>query len=371
MTKKVPFIKPKLPPASLIAQDLEQINLNNYYSNNGPFYHAFKEKIEAYLGDGIHAVIVSNATAALMIAMKVVFGDKSHTRKKYIAVPSFTFAASPLAIHWRGYEPLFVDVRLGSGQPDLEKFDQLDDSVKKDIAGVVLVNNFGIGMEDLDKWSQYLNKRNIPFIIDSAPGFGSTYPDGSLLGGGGKCEIFSFHATKPFGIGEGGLLTTKDHKLAEAFERLKNFGFDDHKDIVEFGMNAKITELDCAIGLRVLENYEETLKDRRRSYRLFEKHLFTETSFLPRAETAAIQFATVLIEQKDKYLRVLRNLRDHGVEAKTYYAPPLHHSKLFRDSARGDMFNTDTISQQVISLPVHPDMSSGLIRDICGIVKEA
>mgnify|MGYP001174154219 CR=1 FL=1 len=366
----VPFIKPQFPNPSDIADDLEKIYNNNFYSNNGPFYEKFKQEIQSYLGNDLQAVITSSATSALMIAIKGIFGERT-SRKKYVAVPSFTFAASPLAIHWCGYEPLFFDIEVDSGQPSIESFKKINRRYRNKIAGVVLVNNFGIGMSNLHAWQQYLNSQNLLYIIDSAPGFGSIYPNGDKLGGGGLCEVFSFHATKPFGIGEGGLITTKNKKLATKLESLKNFGFNKDKDVVNYGINAKITELDCAIGRRVLKMYDKTLDDRRTTYRLFERYLGESVEFLPRADTASIQFATIIVSDNVRRKNILHNLKKSGVEARTYYAPAVHKMSIFRNAKKGTLSNTETLSERVISLPVHHGMSKQLIEKICKVIRES
>ena len=92
MNPRVPFIKPKLPDVDDVAADLRRIYANNYYSNNGPIYFEFRNAIEQYLGQGLHAVIVANATTGLQLAVEAVFG--SRRPKKYIAIPSFTFSSN-------------------------------------------------------------------------------------------------------------------------------------------------------------------------------------------------------------------------------------------------------------------------------------
>jgi dTDP-4-amino-4,6-dideoxygalactose transaminase len=366
--KHIPFIKPSFPEPSLISQDLEKIYTNNYYSNNGPVYFEFKEKIEQYLGQGLHAVVVSNATAGLMISIQAVFKPKSNS-KKYIAIPSFTFAAGPLAIKWCGFEPLFFDVDVDTAQPSLDSFKTILGQYKNELAGVVLLNNFGIGNRQIDKWTKLLLEEGLLSIIDSAPGFGSTYENGNLIGGATECEIFSFHATKPFGIGEGGLITTKNKELAEELESLKNFGFDDRKTTIFMGTNAKITELDCAIGLRILANYSDRLTDRRKTYDIFESKLrkVPGVSFLPNAASAAIQFASIMVPA-DKQKTILDTLKDGGVEARSYYAPGVHESPLFKNAPKVNLPHTQQLSQTIISLPVHPHMDKEDIHYICDII---
>lgn len=366
--KNIPFIKPNFPEPHYIVGDLERIYANNFYSNNGPIYFEFKDALEKYLGRGMKAVVVNNATSALLILIRAVFGSQVNN-KKYIAIPSFTFAAGPLAIKWCGFEPIFFDIDAKTAQPSIASFENVLKIYEKDLAGVVLVNNFGIGNREIDKWGSLLDAHNLKYIIDSAPGFGSTYDNGEPLGGKGVGEVFSFHATKPFAIGEGGLITTRDETLASRLEELKNFGFDDHKQTIDLGINAKITELDCAIGLQVIRVYGEVLKDRRNSYNKYVDILRVNSGieFLPNANAAAIQFATIKVPAH-KRQQVLGRLREGGVDAKTYYAPAVHTFPFFKSCPSVKMPDTEEISSRVISLPVHPRMDTKDIEYICKIV---
>lgn len=367
----IPFIKPNFPNPKLIADDLDKIYQNNYYSNNGPFYHKFKQSLEGYLGQDLHCVIVSNATQALLMSIQTIFKSPAQIkRKKYIAIPSFTFAAAPHAIRWCGFEPIFFDINSNDAQPSLSSFKEVVAEYGHDLVGVILINNFGIGNEDIDIWDKYLKNIKLPYIVDSAPGFGSTYNSDRLLGGYGECEIFSFHATKPFGIGEGGLITTKNKDLADRFEKIKNFSFDEKRDIHELGTNAKITELDCAIGLRVLEKYQTTLESRRESYAYYESKLSGKVSFLPRAATAAIQFASIITDTSKQRENILDRLHKEKIEARTYYAPAVHTFSFFNAAKKVNLYNTELLSSRILSLPIHPDMSKVLIDRICNVIIE-
>lgn len=365
---KVPFINPKLPEPDELVEDLKRIYKNNYYSNNGPVYFEFKKSLEEYFNqNGLHAVIVSNATLALMMAIHAIFGEPKNG-KRFVAIPSFTFAAGPLAIKWCGYEPVFFDIGEQTLQPSIDSFKEVLDNYGDRLAGLLLTNNFGIGNSNIDEWESLLSDVGIPMMIDSAPGLGSTYTDGKLIGGRGDSEIFSLHATKPFGIGEGGLITTRNESLAKRYELLKNFGFDEQKQTVDLGFNAKITELDCAIGLRILSHYDDILSDRRKSYLYYKNKLKKhDVSFLPRAETASIQFATILVSP-EKRPKVLGALSSGGVEARTYYAPAVHEFPMFKHDHKVSLGATEVVSKKVVSLPVHPNMSERTIDYICDII---
>lgn len=367
MRDRIPFIHPKMPSASEIKDDIERIHKNNYYSNNGPVYYEFKEALEKFLGNELHAVVISNATVGLMIALEAIFG-KFKGKRKYIAIPAFTFAAGPLAIRWAGFEPYFFDVDAVSAQPSLESFREVLADVGDELAGVVLINTFGISFADFDEWEKCLENADLEYIVDSAPGFGSEYNNGKLMGGRGKTEIFSFHATKPFGIGEGGLMTTTSNELALRYESMKNFGFDATKQTVELGFNAKITELDCAIGLHILANYKETLSDRRKTYRLYEELLSNGSiSYLPKAGTAAIQFASIIVPESERDV-ILSRLDRHNIEARTYYAPSVDTFPLFAMCRKTKLYGTEKLSKTIISLPVHPNMPRETVEYICNVI---
>ncbi len=366
MSNRIPFIKPEFPHIEEVKEDLQQIYDNNYYSNNGPIYYKFIEEMSAYLGQSLRIVALNNATSALMLAMKACFKPE----EKYVALPAFTFPAGPLAAQWCGYIPLFFDIDKETLQPSISSIKKIYKEYGQNIAGILLVNEYGIGNAQIDEWESLSQELGIPLIIDSAPGIGSTYPDGKLLGARGDCEIFSMHATKPFGIGEGGLIATKNKNLVDKIESLKNFGFDERKLTYIEGLNAKITELDCAIGLRLLKNYGNVLTRRRKVYLTYERLLKDKVRFIPFAERASIQFATILVN-KDKRDKVLAELNNHKIDARTYYAPPLHYHPLFKDNPREDLKNTEEISQQVISLPVHNDMTTNTVEFICDVVEGA
>ena len=366
MAPKIPFIKPKFPEPEELIDYIKRIYKNNYYSNNGPMYVEFKAAIEEYLGNGTKAVVVANATLGLMLAIHANI-KRTSPEKKYIAIPSFTFAAGPLAIRWCGFEPLFFDINEHS-QPSLPSFKAVLDKYADQLAGVFLINDFGIGNQEIGQWEQLLSEKNLPFIIDSAPGFGSTYADGGFVGTRGICEVFSFHATKPFGIGEGGLIVTQDPDLAEELESLKNFGFNDQKQTTGLGINAKITELDCAIGLCLLKKYPDMLVDRRKSYQRFRANLESgQVSFLAGAETSAIQFVSIMVDEQ-KRPKLLELLKEGGVEARTYYAPAVHTFPFFADCPKTDLSITESMSRRIISLPLHPNMPAETIDYICTIV---
>ena len=209
---RIPFVRPTMPAAHEVGQMFQEIGQANWYTNFGPMEQRFRAGITGYLGRDIGVATVANATVGLIAALAALLprGDGSAG----IAVASFTFAAGPQAIMWHGYRPEWIDVDPVSLQPSVDSCERAL-AAGASVRAVLLTNTFGIGGADLDAWEALCAREGIPLIIDSAAGFGSRYPDGELLGHRGDCEVFSFHATKPFGIGEGGAIVSHRPEVIE------------------------------------------------------------------------------------------------------------------------------------------------------------
>ena len=187
--------------------------------------------------------------------------------RKLIAVPSFTFTATACAIRWAGFEPLFVDIEPDSWQLAPEALAQALDRYEGCVAGVLGCSTFGTAAPTAvrDRWRRLCADADMPLLIDSAAGFGGLDDGGRPLGAQGDTEVFSFHATKPFAIGEGGAVVTSDPDLAERITRLINFGIDpETRTSATVGLNAKMSELHAATGLAMLDRFTDVL-DRRRA----------------------------------------------------------------------------------------------------------
>jgi dTDP-4-amino-4,6-dideoxygalactose transaminase len=352
----VPFIRPVFPSATMLSADLAEIVDANWYTNFGPKERKFASSIAAYIGEGYHAATFANATIALIAAISTILGRGDGLR--YIIVPSFTFAAGPEAIEWCGYRPLFVDIESSSVQPSLSRVREALRDFSGELAAILLSNTFGIGNPDIDDWEEFARGLGIPLVIDSAAGFGSMYGDGARVGTAGTCEIFSFHATKPFAIGEGGAVVTRDPDLTARLMEFTNFGFRDGMGAVALGINGKLQEISAAVGLRQLETFGEALESRRSVLRYYMGELASAVEFPLAIEDSSVCFATMLLPSKNTRDRARTALQRRDVEARTYYSPPVHRQPHFAHAAQlGDLAITDSVVDRVLSVPVYQDMS--------------
>ena len=208
----------------------------------------------------------------------------------------------------------------------------------------------------------------MPLLVDSAAGFGAGAADGLAVGAQGDAEIVSFHITKPLGIGEGGAVFA-GAELAERMHRLANFDFDEHRSARSpWGLNAKLDELHAAVGLAVLDTFDDDLARRRRhAERLLGA---IGPGLTPQAghEWGTYQFVPVVTPDGDTRERILK-LADGRVELRTYYEP-LHAMAAFAPFARhGSLEVTESLGQRSLSLPMATGLSDGAIAAVAEVCR--
>lgn len=368
MSFEIPFIRPMFPDSALIGQDFDAIATSNWFTNFGPREREFRSAIATYLGDGgLQAVTFSSATTALLGALHAVLGRGDGVRQ--IVVPSFTFAAGPAAIEWAGFCPLLIDIDEDSLQPSLADARSALEQPGHTVAAILLCNTFGIGNAAIADWEELAQEHAIPLVIDSAAGFGSQYQDGNPVGTAGVCEVFSFHATKPFAIGEGGAIVTRDPALAQRLTSFQNFGFQAGAGAVTLGLNGKLQEINAAIGLRQLIGFDEAVASRRSTLLKYRDALHHVAHFPEGIERSSVCFASIVMPSRSDRDSRLEALSNGGVEARAYYAPPVHVQPHFAGLPRvSSLAVTESVVDRILSLPVHQDMAHEDVRRVISLV---
>jgi dTDP-4-amino-4,6-dideoxygalactose transaminase len=349
------YQRPELPPLNEVARYYALAEEARFYSNGGPCCERLASRLADYIGD-VRCIPVGNCTLGLIAAIRGLCGTPAG-RRKLIAVPSFTFTATACAIQWAGFEPLFVDIEPDSWQlaPDAlaEALARYDGCV----AGVMGCSTFGTAAPASvrDRWRQLCADADMPLLIDSAAGFGGLDDDGHPLGAQGDTEVFSFHATKPFAIGEGGAVVTSDPDLAERITRLINFGIDPHtRTSATAGLNAKMSELHAATGLAMLDRFTDAL-DRRRATARQLQTLFSSKPLTYQAgsDSSTWQVFQLLMPTPRSRQRALTLASAHNIEVRTCFDPPLHRHPAFdRAEIAGDLAVTDHVAARTLSLPM-------------------
>lgn len=368
---RVPFQSPVLPAVSGIERYLEASREVRWFSNFGPCNESLAERLAAYVGGGLHCVPASSGTDGLVASLQAL----AHLDRKYVVIPSFTFVATLVAARRCGLEPVFSDVDERSWQLDPSCLRTTLDALGDSVAAVVPVSAFGAPppIEIRDAWVTCCAEAEVPLIVDSAAGFGARDETGARLGGQGLAEVFSFHATKPFAIGEGGAVMTRDPEVAERVRRMVNFDFDENRvPRSDRGINGKLSELHAATGLAVLDIFESLLHARRtRANRLRQLVLPLSLTFQAGCDGSPWQFVPALAPDRATRDRVLASCANSGIEVRRYYEP-LHWFGAFADvPAPAGLEVTEWVADRALSLPLASDMSAEAIDLVASTVGAA
>ena len=243
--------KPYLPPAKKYKKYIDRIYGSGWITNNGPLYTELSSRLSDYLGVK-NFVLVANGTLALNISYKLL-----NLEKTVITTP-FTFVATTSSIVWNGSNVLFSDIDYATF--NLDPF-HIEDNLSDSCQAIIPVHVFGNACE-IDEISKVAIRNNLKVIYDASHAFGVNYKDKSILSYGDISTI-SFHATKIFHTIEGGGIVIQDDDLFEQAKRIINFGYNSDDDIIDVGINAKMSEFHAAMGLAVLDDIEYIISRRK------------------------------------------------------------------------------------------------------------
>ena len=240
----IPVMQPRLPTVGEVQSLLEEMDHVRQYTNYGPLVQRLEFEYSKFFGvDPKQIVALQNATLALTGAISV-----SAPTKWY--VPDYTFAATPLSVVAANKELVLVDINPLDLKIDLSL---LADEADVEILGLVPVMPFGSPIE-LSSYSRFPN-----VVIDAAASIGTPMPDfGSLREN--WYVVFSLHATKILGCGEGAIVICGSVEKARELRSWSGFGFKATRKSEIVGTNAKMPEMSAAYALTALRLYAQELE---------------------------------------------------------------------------------------------------------------
>ena len=342
--KPIPLMKPLLPNRCALSPYLAEIDANRWYSNFGPLERRFEKQLAEHFSLAERQVVcTSSGTQALGISIK----SAAQSPIGYCVMPAFTFVATAHAAVAAGLEPYFVDVDRETWALDpntvLRSLPQLDAPV----AAVIAVAPFGAAI-DAAAWDTFHKSTGIPVLIDAAAGF-DTVKCGSVP------VIISLHATKVFGIGEGGVVLCQDERLAELIRAGRNFGFMGERAAETQGTNAKLSEYAAAVGLAAYSLWCET----RAAYRqiaLMYAEVFAGMkgfAFAPGfSGDSALSTCNILLE-KPIARDVIATLAGQGIEARQWWNLGCHNEPIFARCKKESLEVTDFLCGRIVGLPFY------------------
>jgi hypothetical protein len=316
MDKKPIYVTmPSLAPLEEYVELLKGVWERGILTHNGPFVQQLENDLCEKL-DISNFVAVSNGTIALQMAIKAL------ALKGEIITTPFTWIATVSAIKWEGCTPVFCDIDPETLNIDPTKIEAL---ITDKTVAIMPVHVFGNPC-DVDAIEAIAKKHNLKVIYDGAHAIGSTYNGKSLLEFG-DITATSLHATKLLNTAEGGGCITVNSQLHEKLKRIRFFGHNLDKDIVEDGFNGKLTEVHAALGIANLKYYDEVLNDRKEKYNLYKEVLSNITSFTFQKEkqgTPNYSYFPVIFESEAQLLQVERALNVENIYPRRYFYPSVN-----------------------------------------------
>jgi perosamine synthetase len=286
-----------------------------------------------------HAVAVSSGTAALHLAVKALGlapGDE-------VLVPAYTFPATANVVALSGLKPVLVDV-----DPETMNIDPSRVSPGPRTRAIVAVHLFGrpARLEQLP---------GLPVLEDAAGALGARRA-GRACGGLGLLGCLSFHPRKIVTTGEGGAVTTNDDAIAAAVRHGRNHGWRSLSppDMPVAGVNYRLSDVLCAVGLPQLRRLDELLAARARVAAGYAERLLDLPILLPAADQGDVHGWQAYVVQVDRRDEVLAALRAQEIEAQigTY---ALHLLGPYRD--QGAFPGATRVYERALALPLHSRLS--------------
>jgi dTDP-4-amino-4,6-dideoxygalactose transaminase len=369
------FQQPQPPAPDAIMRYYALAEEARFYSNGGPCQRLLTDRLQDYLGGSSYVVPVSNCTVGLMAALRGVCGMRTD-RRPLVLTPAYTFTATAAAIEWAGFEPVFVDIERQGWHMDPAALEAALERYGDEVAGVLACATFGTAptAEQRQAWRDLCAARGVPLLIDSAPGFGTRDADGVLLGAQGDTEIFSFHATKPFSAGEGGIVVTSDPELAARIGRMINFGLEPGTRIsADIGFNGKMSELHAAAALAMLDRIDEVVALRQGHAARLREAIGPDAflQYQAGSMTSTWQIFHVLTPTPEMRDRVVELAPQHGIQVRTMHDPALHTHPAFADCRRMPLPVTEVAAARALALPMANDLSDDAIARIARLVHAA
>lgn len=355
------FQRPQLPPTDEIDRYLELARGERWFSNGGPCWRLLRDRLSERVG--AYCVPVASGTLGLMAALAAVLDDSGAGPKRGALMPSFTFLATAQAALWAGLQPRLADISPAHWHLDPELLERaLSDG--GDIGAVLAVSAFGTPAPPAvrERWESACRAAGVPLVVDSAAGFGAVAADGVPIGAQGDVEVVSFHATKPFAIGEGGAVFTRDAGLRDRLELAVNFGFRPDRTVgLAHGLNAKMSELHAATALAVHDRIDAIVGRRRETAATIRAASGPASSWQDGAELSTWQFMPAALADPGQRQRLTASWRGR-VETRVYYNP-LHELVPEYPAATG-LGCTDDLFGRILCLPMANDLTQSEARTI-------
>ncbi len=337
----------------------------------GPQVKKFEDDLAAYLNCK-HVIGCANGTDALQIAMMALglqTGDE-------VITPVFTYAATVEVIALLKLTPVFVEVNADTFNIDENL---IEAAITPKTKAIVPVHLYGqcANMEAIMKIAE---KHNLFVIEDVAQAIGAdfTFSNGETKKAGtiGTVGCTSFFPSKNLGCyGDGGAVFCNDDALAEKLRMVGNHGQRKQYDFEEVGINSRLDTLQAAVLNVKLQHLDEYATARRKVADYYDAAFaaINEVTTPFRAKNSTHVFHQYTLKLKNANRESFREfLKAKGIPTMIYYPSPMHLQKAYNPKGvwkKGDFPLSESLSENVVSLPIHTEFEEDSLKYIVDTVK--
>lgn len=357
----------------LLAQCID----TGWISSDGPFVKEFEDEFSKYIGVQ-HGIAVCNGTAALEAALYGIGMKKGDE----VIMPSFTIISCAIAALRLGAKPVLVDIDPETWNMDTS---QIGSKITSKTKAIMPVHIYGHPV-DMDPVFEIAEKHDLKIVEDAAEVHGAQYLSkvrGNKwfkCGSMGDAAAFSFYANKIITTGEGGMVVTDDHQIAERAASYRNLCFKPEKRFyhTELGYNFRMTNLQAAIGVAQLERVEEFISIKRSLGEYYRKRLSTILGVRFQVEKPYARSVYWMYSiELDGYFGVdaqmmMARLKEKGIGTRPFFMglhaqPVLREMGLFKDEVYP---NTEKAYKQGLYLPSGMTLTRSQIDMVCNAIEE-
>jgi dTDP-4-amino-4,6-dideoxygalactose transaminase len=359
--------RPFMPPLEEFQPYLEKIWESKWLTNAGPFHQEFEKKLADYLGVE-HLALFANGTLALVTALQAL-----RITGEVITTP-YSFVATSHSLLWNGIKPVFVDIDPETFNLNPEK---IEAAITPQTTAILPVHVYG-KPSDVERIQKIADIYGLRVIYDAAHAFGVNYKGETLLRHG-DLSTLSFHATKVFTTFEGGAIVCPDYRTKRRIDDLKNFGFADEVTVIASGINAKMNEVQAALGLLQLKYIDKAIERRREIDELYRGELSSVPGIscpsLPINTKYNYAYFPVLINKEYPLSRdeLYSKLHQHGIFVRRYFYPLISEFPMYRglpSAAQTNLPWASKVASEVLCLPIFPDLPIDCQQKIIQLVQE-
>jgi len=284
--------------------------------------------------------------------------------------------ATTHALWWNNIKPVFVDIEPEYCNIDANK---IEAAITPRTTAILPVHVYG-NPANVARIQEIADLYGLKVIYDAAHAFGVKYNNSSLFDFG-DISVLSFHATKVFNTFEGGAVICKDEKTKKRIDFLKNFGFADELTVITPGINAKMNEFQCALGILQLKYFNKIIERRKR---IVEEYI----NLLQGLKGIRYLYNKNSVENNYAYFPIFINSNETGINrddlyehlkkfqiyTRRYFYPLISQFPAYRDlpsSKKENLPIADKISKEVLCLPIYPDLPIKTVENIANIIRDA